>query len=172
MFKKLFERGDIMRKQILFLSSLVTILLLVVSFSYGHNNSSPNGECYACHSGGTAPAYVNLKGLPDKYIPGGIYNITLTVDSDNQSFGEVQGGFSIVTKGGELGVTDKENTLFSYPYLTHTKEGSNMRQWNFIWRAPGQEMTAEIQVMAVAANGDFSPAGDSVSARVIEIESQ
>jgi hypothetical protein len=166
------KEGGEMRKLSVSFLIVLSVVFFVASFAYAHRNSSPNSECYSCHSGANVPAFITVKGLPDKYVPGGIYNVTVTVKSENASISEVQGGFSVKTDGGELGVTDMKNTQFSYPYLTHTVEGAASRSWSFAWRAPSQQMTAEIHIMAVAANGDYSPAGDAATGAVFTIEPQ
>ncbi len=148
------------------------ILIFIASTAYSFNNSAPNGYCNECHGGGSAPAYIRVEGLPAKFAPGGTYNATLTIESKNKSFGEVQGGFSIFVEGGEVVVSDTNNTQISYPYLTHTKVGSVTRKWPFTWKAPNQKVAAKLHILGVAANGDFSPAGDSVRAVVKEIEPQ
>lgn len=158
-----------MKKLLILLPFMSMILLISVPAAYSHNNSAPNGECYACHTGVDAETEVRIKGLPKKYIPGKKYRLTLIIQSDNESYGDVQGGFSLIATGGEINVSDDMNTQISHPYLTHTKEGSEQREWSFIWKAPEEKMEAEIQVMGIAANGDFSAAGDSIGTDVFDI---
>lgn len=161
-------------KSKVFLLSVMTFFVVFSFFQPGYslNNSAPSKQCYNCHQGGDAPAYIRVQGIPDKYVPGGNYTITLTIESENESFGEVQGGFAAEAHGGELIVTDKKKTQLSYPYITHTKPGANHRQWTFDWKAPVQKINVVIYFMGLAANGDFSPAGDSMGQKVIEIKPQ
>ncbi len=167
-----------MRKLTLILLVTASTLLLVAPSAFSHNNSAPTGKCDACHSGGSAPAFINVDGLPEKYTPGRVYNVSITVESNNKSYGEVQGGFSLNVNGGELRIADSKNTQISHqtetsqPFLTHTKKGSNMRKWRVKWKAPTKKMTAKVQIMGIAANGDFSPAGDSAGAELIDIKPQ
>lgn len=153
---------------------LVVLLLAVVGFAasigYSSNNSAPSGECYVCHTGTAVPAKMKLAGVPKQYERGKIYNLTLTVSSPLQSIGVVQGGFSAEATAGELIVTDGKNTQISLPFITHTQEGSEKRTWKFAWKAPEQKMDVELKVRAIAADGDYSPNGDAVTAEVFTIK--
>jgi hypothetical protein len=103
-----------------------------------------------------------LDGFPVSYTPGKTYNLTLSLSSRVKSFGEVAGGFAVKTSGGSLIDVDKLNTQISDGFLTHTKEGSVLRKWNFDWKAPSVKEEVTMKIMGIAANGDFSPAGDKV----------
>lgn len=151
------------RKLILFLVITSGIISLIVSTGNSHNNSAPNLECTSCHQG-EGSAEIKLDGVPENYIPGKTYRITLSVISDNQSLGDVAGGFAVEASAGELMVTDRKNTQLSEGFLTHTQEGSAFRKWTFGWKAPVQKTGANLTIMAVAANGDYSPAGDVTGA--------
>jgi hypothetical protein len=156
------------RKITLLLVLALGITALITSTGHSHNNSAPNLECTGCHQGEGA-AEVKIEGLPEKYIPGKTYKITLTVVSGNASLGDVAGGFALEASAGELIVSDKKNTQLSDGFITHTKEGSAFRKWAIGWKAPATNITVDITVMAVAANGDFSPAGDVVGANSLSI---
>ncbi|MBI5410150.1 MAG: hypothetical protein HZA14_12370 [Nitrospirae bacterium] len=150
----------------LILSFIITlgIIALFVSVGVSHNNSAPNFECIQCHEGGMGDVEIKLEGLPEKYVPGKTYKMTLTVVSENESLGDVAGGFAVEASAGELIVVDKKNTQLSDGILTHTKEGSALRKWVVGWKAPSQKIETDLSVMAVAANGDFSTAGDVIGA--------
>ncbi|RJQ50398.1 MAG: hypothetical protein C4526_12085 [Nitrospiraceae bacterium] len=157
-------------KKYLLLPVLITgLILIMISAGSGSNNSAPNFECGSCHGGGTGPAEIRVEGLPLKYIPGKTYKMTLTVVSGMQSSGDVAGGFAAQATGGELIAADKNNTQLSEGFLTHTQEGSAFRKWTFKWKAPSEKTGVNLTVMAVAANGDFSPVGDAVGADAYSI---
>lgn len=137
---------------------------LYVSTGYGHRNSAPNLECISCHEGEMVQDMVKIQGLPKSYVPGKTYNLTVIVTSDIQSMSESAGGFAVEASAGKLVVKDKKNTQMSNGILTHTQEGSESRKWTFGWKAPSQKTDVSITVMAVAANGDYSPFGDKVGA--------
>ncbi len=152
-----------MRKK-LFLVSLVGLMLIGgISTVQSHNNSAPNFECISCH-GEEGAAQIKVEGMPKSYVPGKTYKMTLAVSSPVVSAGDNAGGFAVEASAGELIVMDKKNTQLSGSILTHTQEGAALRKWAIGWKAPKQKMPVDISVMAVSANGDFSPAGDMVGA--------
>lgn len=157
------------RKITLLLVIALGITALIASTGNSHNNSAPNLECTGCHQG-EGSAEVKLEGVPEKYIPGKTYKMTLTVVSGNASMGDVAGGFALEASAGELIVSDRKNTQLSGSFITHTQEGSALRKWTIGWKAPADNAPADLTVMAVAANGDFSPAGDVVSAGSFSIK--
>lgn len=131
---------------------------------FSHNNSAPNFDCIGCHEGEMVTDLVEIRGLPKSYVPGKKYELTVAINSKEKSLGDVAGGFAVEAKGGELIVKDKKHTQLSEGILTHTQEGSALRKWTFIWKAPAEKIGADMSVMAVAANGDYSSAGDKVGA--------
>ncbi len=149
------------KKYILLSVVALGMIALVVSIGNSHNNSAPNFDCIECHQG-EGSAVVKIDGLPGKYVPGKVYKMTLTIESDNQSYGDNAGGFAVEASAGELVVTDNKNTQVSEGILTHTQEGSALRKWMIGWKAPAQNVPVDLTVMAVAANGDFSSVGDVI----------
>ncbi|MDX9714269.1 MAG: choice-of-anchor V domain-containing protein [Dissulfurispiraceae bacterium] len=162
------------KRQIMISFVLIAALVLFgVSVSSGHNNSGANFECMGCHIGGSGDVTIKIEGLPKVYTPGKLYKLTLIVDSKLKSDLEVQGGFGLQTDAGNFVVLDKKNTqIGDNAMLTHTKEGSEFRKWKFGWKAPAKGGDVNINVMAVAANGDFSPAGDEVGVNAFTIKSK
>ncbi|HCL82305.1 MAG TPA: hypothetical protein DHW81_08910 [Nitrospiraceae bacterium] len=136
-----------------------------VSTVYGSRNSAPNLECTSCHEGVMFQDMVKIQGLPKSYVPGKTYNLTLILKSDLKSMSESAAGFAVQASAGKLIVTDKKNTQLIDMTLTHTQEGNTLRKWTFGWKAPAQKTEdANIMVMAVAANGDYSSVGDELGA--------
>jgi len=152
-----------MKKTLLFLIVILCgITVIYVSTGSGHRNSAPTFDCMACHVGEFVPDMVKIEGLPKTYIPGRAYKVTVTIVSDLESMSESRGGFAIEATAGELIDRDRKHTQLSNGILTHTPEGSELRKWTFSWRAPRERADANIIVMAVAANGDYSAVGDEV----------
>ena len=133
-------------------------------------NSAPAAECRGCHQAPGGEAAVRVIGLPDRYEPGKAYAVTIAVESQLQSQGETQGGFSVSASKGELEVADPTHTQMSAGFLTHTAEGATQRTWRFTWRAPQATGTAELTVAVLAANGDFSPNGDAAATQAFSLE--
>ena len=162
-----------MKKLILLLILAPFVLVgMIVSMGHSFQNSAPNFECFTCHQAiGEHKTELKVKGIPEAYEPGKTYELKLTVDSTIESINEIQGGFAAGVTAGELIVRDKEGTQLSNSVLTHTAEGSEKRVWKFRWKAsPQQKTDVELKVMAVAANGDFSPVGDATTAKVFTIK--
>jgi hypothetical protein len=143
---------------------------LFAANGYSHNNSAPNFECVGCHQGDMAADLVKVDGLPKKYVPGKTYKLTITVNSTMKSEGDVAGGFAAEASGGTLVVVDKKNTQLSDGLLTHTQEGSVLRKWTIGWKAPSRKEEVTLSIMAMAANGDFSPNGDVVGAEIVTLK--
>lgn len=157
------------------ISILLILTFLLVSFVginivYGHRNSAPNLECLSCHEGEMVQEMVKIEGIPKNYVPGKTYNLKVIIISDLESMSECKGGFAVEASIGKLKVSDKKNTQASNGFITHTQKGSELRKWTFQWTAPKEKTDVNISVMAVAANGDYSPAGDKVGATVYSIK--
>lgn len=150
--------------------ALAVCVGLFVADGYGHNNSAPILECVGCHQGDMAPDLVKVEGLPKKFVPGKTYKLTITVNSAMKSEGDVAGGFAVEASGGTLVVVDKKNTQLSDGLLTHTQEGSALRKWTVRWKAPKKKEEVTLSIMAMAANGDFSPNGDVVGAEIVTLK--
>jgi len=144
-------------------------VLFVLSFttredSFAFLNSAPSFECMTCHVG--AEDYVvdiTIEGMPERYEPNRTYELKLVVKSDLESISDIKGGFAAQASAGELIDKDDVHTQVTESYLTHTMEGNKKREWVFGWKAPadaGEQV--EIEVMGVAANGDYSPSMDAV----------
>ncbi len=158
-----------MRKIILFLLAIVA-LGLAASAGLSSTNSAPDGECFTCHADTADSANIKMIGLPKEYVPGKTYNITLSVQSRLKSMSEIKGGFSASASAGDLIVIDEKNTQKSNSFITHTIQGAQSRTWKLAWKAPKEKTDTEIRVMAVAANGDYSPSGDAMTADIIAIK--
>lgn len=161
-----------MKNLILLILAPFVLVGILGSTGYSFQNNSANFQCLVCHQvTGEHETELKVMGIPKRYKPGRIYNLKLTIDSTLQSFGEVQGGFAVGVTAGELIVKDNKGTQILNYILTHTAEGSEKRVWEFSWKAPQQKTDIELRVMAMAANGDFSPIGDAVAEQVFTINS-
>ncbi|CUS96710.1 choice-of-anchor V domain-containing protein [Candidatus Chrysopegis kryptomonas] len=163
-----------MRKILNLLFMLCVIGLFILSFSNqeirSHSNGAPSLECDECHSGAeNEEVKILISGLPDNYIPNKRYEIKLKIESGLISEGEYQGGFGLTVSGGKVVVIDRKNTQVSEGYLTHTVDGSRLREWKFGWIAPASG-EVEFSIMGVAANGDYSPSGDAIGVETVKIK--
>ncbi|MCE5194452.1 MAG: hypothetical protein LLF28_03200 [Nitrospiraceae bacterium] len=157
---------------------VLSVLIFLIAFSfitsavYSASNSAPNNECYVCHQNPEGSAELKVEGIPKQYKPGETYKIKLELKSKIKSETDVEGGFSATASAGEFIVIDKKNTQISDAYITHTPDGSKHKEWKFAWKAPKQKGEVELKIMAVAANGDFSPSGDAIAAEAFTIKSK
>jgi len=165
-------------KEVLPMKRLIYILLikavcLMIGYSDGlfaHSNSASSMDCFTCHRAMAGKeAVLKVSGIPKVYEPGKVYKITVTLESPLKSDGEAQGGFAVMVSAGELMVTDERNTQLSNGYLTHTLEGSRYRKWTFAWKAPVSNTVVDMTIMAIAANGDYSPSNDAIATSVFTI---
>lgn len=149
---------------LIFFGTLLVMSLITKEDSYAFLNSAPSFECMTCHVG--AEDYVVdllLEGIPDRYEPNKTYELKLVMKSDLESISDIEGGFAAQVTAGELIDKDQIHTQLTDNFLTHTVEGNKVREWVFAWKAPADaEDQVQIEVMVVAANGDYSPSMDAV----------
>jgi hypothetical protein len=140
--------------------------------------------CAKCHfdnavndRGGSA----RIDGVPDTYVPGRAYPLTVTLDRS----GMTRGGFELSARfapgsslagrqAGALRVGDDRTQIVAEPnsavrYIQHTKTGSaspaaGRNRWTFTWIAPpaGTGAAVQFNLAANAANDDASALGDFV----------
>ncbi|BES81447.1 choice-of-anchor V domain-containing protein [Pyrodictium abyssi] len=141
------------------------------------SNGAPQLNCVQCHVGADKnPAELVIEGLPEKYGPGKTYKITVKITKGPDCSGGVAcGGFAVQVNAGELVVTDEKNTFISTTptgekLLTHTKDGSMLREWTFEWKAPDKPEPVTFKIAVIAANGDGSFNGDAYAFKEISIE--
>lgn len=143
---------------------LALLMLGAVQTAEAFQNGAPSLDCMSCHTTiGKQSAMLEIKGIPDKFQPGQVYQIRVSVLSETQSLGDVKGGFVVQASGGALLVTDEMNTQLSGGMLTHTIEGATRRSWTMAWQSPQVSGAVEFLVAAVAANGDYAAIGDPVA---------
>jgi hypothetical protein len=142
--------------------------------------------CYQCHwdnplndSGGR----LSLTGVPDTYIPGERYPITVAIAHPEL----VKGGFQMAarfedgTNAGDFRSPDQLTAAMSDPeshitYVQHTSLGSRKTQgesrWEVEWIAPAGGRPVVFHVAGNASNGDASPLGDFIYTTGRRAESQ
>ena len=145
-------------------------------------NPPGQSNCTMCHyefevnSGGGSLA---LLGLPADYVPGQTYALTVQLEDQGQD----RWGFELTVlddadpthEGGQLAVTDPDNTQISYDYfgtedyLKQTKTGTQADivdgpvTWTFDWTAPDATVSSvTFYVAGNAADGDVSYTGDYI----------
>lgn len=136
--------------------------------------------CHECHhqyplnaAGGT----LALSGLPDAYVAGHTYLLTVVLTRP----GMQAAGFQLAVRSydapagrqaGELSPADDRTAIAAAAapapqYLQHTRRGTALTagdtaRWSFLWRAPDAPGAAVFHLAANAANDDNSELGDVV----------
>lgn len=143
-------------------------------FSGGFGESS----CEACHfeaAVNTPPGRVTLTGIPDRYVPGERYPVTITLSRP----GMMLGGFQLAARldpggsqagtlapgpGEEKRIKIETGTI---QYANQRQAGTELAEagtatWTVLWTAPGTTGTVRFDVAANAADKDEAARGDYV----------
>ena len=167
-------------RRILPILGLVLLITAVGCFALrveSMSNGAPQLNCVQCHVGADQnPAEFTIEGLPEQFEPGKTYKITLKITKGPDCSGGVAcGGFAVEVDAGELVVTDEKNTFIATAptgenLLTHTKDGSLLREWSFEWKAPEDATPVTFKISVIAANGDGSFNGDAYAHEEITVK--
>lgn len=139
----------------------------------GKTGAPGEGNCTMCHAGnvndGSMHSTITYNGNNNEYIPGNIYNITLSITN-----GAVKNGFQLVVldsileqNAGNINLTDAVNTQLisanNKDYLNHTSSGTNENSWNFQWTAPANDVgPIKIYYAYNVTNNAFNTGGDNI----------
>lgn len=145
-----------------------------------------------CHAGGdlnSMLATIVIKGVPEKFIPGKVYDIsihleqpgmkkwgfqTTVADKDGNAIGKL-----ISTDGQNTQILDKSRyqSQTGRQYLTHTQAGSEGPKkgispvWKMQWEAPTDSSRRPAFYFALnAANGNDKKTGDFIYTRTIQTQ--
>ena len=154
-------------------NSIFILLLTSIVFANssgpnaGHANNAPSlNNCTSCHSGtaNTGDGSVSFTGLPESYVPGTTYEITVTVDGTGGS----GYGFQAIAQAGDTPAgtivlnASSSQAEMNGDYIqqsTPTTSGS----WVFDWIAPSSDVgDVTFSASGLAANYPSSNAGDEV----------
>ena len=158
----------------LFLAALFFFLFVTSVESRSAGTSIPSDEgvlsglaCVGCHSGSLSNGSVQFNDLPNSFVPGTTYDISITMMGGSVYGFQLAAVFSDDTQAGTLapmtsGVTT--NTVSGVQILVHSSTLSSGTV-NFQWSAPTdpKENAVIFKVAANSANGNFSSSGDSIS---------
>jgi len=143
----------------------------------GYANNAPNfNNCTSCHSGNvnTGDGSVTFSGLPDSYIPGETYEITVNVTGDND-----RGyGFQAIAQSGETvaGVIslnpNSENAEMNGNYVQQSSPTTS-GSWVFDWIAPSSDVgNVTFSVSGLATGGNSGNGGDEVYTHSFSVPAQ
>lgn len=143
--------------------------------------------CQSCHFDyplNPEDGSLTVKGIPNRYEPGTIYHILISVEredlgragfqlSSRYADGSQAGTFKADT--GRLRFTEVKNTI---QYIQHTAQSSQVdsstvAQWSLEWTAPDSAAGEIIfNIAANAGNGDASPFGDYIYVKEFKAETR
>ena len=122
-----------------------------------------------CHCHNLAPDAVvtlNLMGVPERYEPGQVYDLIITVAGGPpyDELATASGGFMVSCTNGTFAVpegSDQVQVFNNGQSASHTLAGNKFRQWRVPWRAPGDDVgDAVFYLAANSVNGDGVETGE------------
>ena len=161
-------------------NSIFILLLTSIVFANssgpnaGHANNAPSlNNCTSCHSGtaNTGDGSVVFTGLPESYVPGTTYEVTITVDGTGGS----GYGFQAIAQAGN---TPAGSILLNPNSSQAEMNGDFIQQsapttsgsWVFDWIAPSSDVgDVTFSASGLAANYPSSNAGDEVYTSAVVI---
>lgn len=141
-------------------------------------NAPGESNCTACHATfplNSGTGSLGVSGVPDAYVPGAGYDVTITLADPNAQ----RWGFEFTVLGpdtnsiGTLGLVDagvQLSTTLGRTYAKHTSAGTHpgtldSQSWTVRWTAPAEGAgDATLYVAGNAANGNSSNTGDRIYA--------
>jgi len=161
----------------------VTASAVVMAFPEGapaqHTGGFGEVDCGQCHYAGDDQGQLDIANWPETITPGQTYSFDLVLRDSTALVAGFQ--LSIRNQAGEqlgqFAAADGQQvqTAEGVAYLTHNQpqpsadeEGAVNNRWQITWRAPAaesdndQDTAPVVHAVAVAANHDESPLGDTV----------
>lgn len=150
-------------------------------FSGGFGEQS----CHACHFHGeidSGPRRVALAGVPEHFVPGERYPLTITLPRPGMKLGGFQLTARFKDDGRQAGTLapapDAEERIAveaqgEVQYAGHRRNGTALAapdtaRWSLVWTAPKAVRPIVFHVAATAADGDGTVEGDFVETAVVE----
>jgi hypothetical protein len=151
-------------------------------FSGGFGEES----CHACHFEADAnlpPGRVVLTGLPDAFVPGERYPLTVTLTRPGMALGGFQLTARFVDDGAQAGALEggpgEEARVaiarsVGVEYANQRRPGAapvapDTSRWTLVWTAPPERRAVRVHVAANAADYDESIYGDRVYTAAVDV---
>lgn len=162
--------------------AVAALLLVALGVSHAGANfaavsgfSGRNGAtCVSCHTLAPAPftppeANAVLEGLPEGWMPGKTYALTVRVEGGPDALPAPQprGGFEMATSGGAFGIPaefQEQLRLVEPTEVTYLPAGTLLREWKVEWTAPGlaiEPAPVQFWLAVLAANGNHLVASNT-----------
>ena len=185
-----------MRRRALAFTLCATATVVVVAGALvraTYSDGAPSGfsggfgedSCHACHFGAPVnsdPGRVTVIGVPDQFIPGERYPLTVALTRSEIKVA----GFQMTARfqkdgaqAGTLAVSPDETGRVAIEvqgrinYASQRQKGtllvtSDTARWSVVWTAPTTSGPVAFHVAANAANGDETAAGDYIHTTVVQ----
>lgn len=151
----------------------------------GFSGGAGEQSCHACHfhaALNAGPGRVALSGVPEQYVAGERYTITVTLTRPGMKLAGFQltaRATSAHTAAGTLRAAPGEELRVvvqaqdGIEYANQTKTGTALTsnddaRWTLVWTAPQSDEPISFFVAANAADGDGTAEGDHVYTAVVE----
>lgn len=139
--------------------AIAVALVLVPATADAHKNGIASEGCTGCHSGGSTPPTVTITTNPATISPGQMVTLSVAITT-------VGGwaGLFMITDVGTLAALAGQGTQILSGGITHTtpkKAVNGVATFLVGWTAPAAAGGVNIQVWALAANGDGTQRGDA-----------
>ncbi|UCC92763.1 MAG: hypothetical protein JSW25_08880 [Thermoplasmata archaeon] len=128
-----------------------------------------DADVAGCHCHNLEPdpdVTLNLMGLPDRYQPGDVYDLVISVAGGPpvNELATAAGGFMVSCSNGSFAVpegSDQVQVFNNGQSASHTQAGNSVRQWRLVWRAPKAGTgDAVFHLSANSVNGDGVETGE------------
>jgi hypothetical protein len=153
---------------------LVIAVLVATAMPLGnavHNGGTglEDSDLAGCHCHNLAPdpdVTLNLMGLPERYEPDQVYELTVTVAGGPPAVEGAlnSGGFMLSCTNGTFAVpegSDQVQVFNDGQAVSHTMAGNDYRQWSVMWKAPKEGTgDAVFRLSANTVNGDGVETGE------------
>lgn len=184
-----------MRHRVAVATSCVLTALLVTAARAAYDARPPlahtggfgEPSCRECHFDGPTrpPETLSLGGVPERYQPGGVYQLEVTIHDTSARVGgfqlaaRVAAGAHAGTQAGTLCAADARvevgaDTATGVQYASHAGAApADSLRWKLSWQAPAEDVGPVIfHAAANSANDDDSMLGDVIILRSWTIRSQ
>lgn len=133
--------------------SLILVGISILAFAGNVYASESGSKGYSqtgctCHGAASPQATVTTTGIPDQYVPGDTYLLTVSVISTTVS-GD-SGGFDLSVTTGTLSATDPNVQIVNDEAI---HKNNNARSWQVNWTAPAEVGPVNFHVTGLASDG-------------------